>query len=324
MINDFPTIEIGAQAISLNDGDYLVVPQVYRQRTTAITAFYKKLFNDLEVFESSAVGVDPLGFNYVYYNKLCYVGLLLLNQKDIEPTKKMKLKYPQSIFNKEYIINHIKKDLKFRNYEEFVPIEIVTKNIHELRNLNSKITANIDDLLDVKSENEWEKKFEEANDNVKKIYVGSRLIKFILDNLKFYNHNYLETLKIDKSRSFTIHKSLLKIVKIFQNDFKKRKANISFLGNSYKTLKGDKELFEIILMLLIENSIKYSADFNAIPPKIVLNETNDKVEIMVSSWGTVVPDSERERIFSYGYRGTSNDENVTGTGMGLYNAKKNS
>lgn len=321
MINDFPTISLQKNEFITADGDFIKVPMGYKQHKHQIAAFYRKVFLKGENHEV-LFGTDALGFNYVYYNKLCYIGLIVSDDKKLSVTAKTKAQYAGHQFSKTYLENHIKKELKFRNYEEFVPIEIVTKNIHELRNLNSKISSHIDSLLNVENENEWETKFENSNPDVKKIYVGSRLTKFILDNLKFYNPNYLESLKIDYTKDFVAHKSVLKIVKIFQNNFKRKKSNISFTGSSHRHLHGEKEYFEILLMLLIENAIKYSTDIERLPPKVSIKESEFTIDIKISSWGAIVKEDEREKIFHSGFRATHQHQKALGTGMGLYNAKK--
>ena len=54
--------------------------------------------------------------------------------------------------------------------------------------------------MHINSDEEWEEKFDNQTENIKKIYVGSRLIKFILDNIKFYQPNFFKNLKIKYDR----------------------------------------------------------------------------------------------------------------------------
>ena len=60
----------------------------------------------------------------------------------------------------KFDIEYLKKQIKFEydlvNFKEFIPIDIVTQNLHELRGLNSKISGNIDRIMKIEKEEEWE------------------------------------------------------------------------------------------------------------------------------------------------------------------------
>jgi len=169
-------------------------------------------------------------------------------------------------------------------------------------------------------EESWIERFEGSTESLKKLYVGSRLTKFILDNTQFYNPQFVESLSIDKQFSFTIHKSVYKIVKIYHNDFSADKTEIAFTGKSYRNMKGEREYFEILVKILVENALKFTLE-KRIGPKINISETaNCEVEILVSSYGRLIPEEESNDIFSRGYR-SSVHSSIKGTGMGLYIAK---
>jgi len=134
--------------------------------------------------------------------------------------------------------------------------------------------------------------------------------------------DYLENLKLISDKHFSIHKSVNKISKIFSNNSKKRKILLSLEGNTFRQLQGDKELFELVLMLLTENSKKYSNDASTIPPKIIISEIENKVEIVISSFGFLLPKEDESSLFTKGFRSKINKNSKEGTGMGLYNASK--
>jgi len=263
---------------------------------------------------------DPLGFCSVHFKSLCYIGLIINGIEGVQAGR-LKKKYPNNRFEKDYIIQRIRKEYSLLTFEEVIPIELVKQNLHEIRNLNSKISGVIDDVIGANTEIEWDEKFDKASENVKKIYVGSRLIKFLLDNIKFLSPNYFKTLTQNTERSFIVHRSVSKIVKIYSEDFKKKKANIVLEGNSFKKIFGDKELFEVVIMLLIENAIKYSIDVSSISPKVLIKEYFGYLIIKISSFGTVIPEEERKGLFMKGFR--SKLQTIKeGTGMGLHNARE--
>lgn len=316
----YPYIEISNGELKFVNGDLVIIPKEYLKASNLgmLKSFYKDLLSRNN--EDILSGIDPLGFDYIVYQNFCNCGLLFGEIKGALRLNNRK-KYPQNKFEREYLIGRIKEDRKIQNFEEYIPLEAVTQNLHELRNLNAKITASVDEILDYHSDNEWESKFDNADDNIRKIYVSTRLTKFILDNTKFYMPDYLDRLKPNLERRFSVHKSVTKISKIYSNDFKKRKIKISVEGATFREILGDKELFEIVLMLLTENAIKYSSDLNSLQPIIKLKEKSNHLEISVFSFGQLIPEEEALKLFSKGFR-SSVHRWKDGTGMGLHNAKK--
>lgn len=176
--------------------------------------------------------------------------------------------------------------------------------------------------MKIDSEAEWDDKFEKQSENIKKIYVGSRLIKFILDNVKFYIPDFFDNLKLNDERAFMPHRSVSKIVKIYRNDFKKDRADIEFTGSCLSKINGDKEYFEILIKILVENALKYSEFPKKIGPKVIISENKEQILIQVHSYGRAIPKTEQPYLFSKGFRSSSNRQSKEGTGMGLYNAKQ--
>jgi len=322
MTSNYPFVTSINGVINFHNGKYVSIPEDYRKERNKeiLDEFYKKLLSVNN--EALSTGTDPLGFDYIIYQNICNVGILVgLSTSSLANNNRKK--YPYHKFERTYLIERIKEDKRIQNFDEFIPIEIATQNIHELRNLNFKISSSIDEILDYATDSDWEVKFDNADDNIKKIYVSSRLTKFILDNIKFYMPDYLDKLKPNTERKFSIHKSVNKIVKIFSNDFKKKRLTIELEGNTYKQIQGDKELFEIILMLLVENAIKYSRDSSAIAPNVKIREQdNGVVEINIQSYGSLIPDEDIPKLFTRGYRSEVHNKIKDGTGMGLHNAYK--
>ena len=199
-------------------------------------------------------------------------------------------------------------------------MEIFSQSLHELRGLNSKIAGHVDSLMQLTDEENWEARFDQSQESLKKLYVGSRLTKFILDNIRFFNPQFIQSLSIDKDFRFMIHKSIFKLVKIYRNDFAANKAEIQFSGTTNRFIRGEREYFEILVKTLLENALKFSTD-KRIGPKIEIKELNsDKVQVIISSFGRLVPFEERDNIFTRGYRSTVHG-NTNGTGMGLFIAR---
>lgn len=317
----YPNVVLKGNEPKFRDGRFCPLPKPYIKPTNKIKLkeFYSTILG--LPFEEIKIGVDPLGFTFIILDFICYVGIVSRVEKK-SVYNSLKKKFPQNVFDIEYIQKQIHFEYDLLNFKEYIPIDIVTQNLHEIRGLNSKISGNIDIIMNIESESEWESSFDQQNETVKKIYVGSRLIKFILDNIKFYIPNFFENLNLDYTKSFIAHRSVSKIVKIYRNDFKKDRADIDFKGYSTSTIKGDKEYFEILIKILIENALKYSEFPKKIGPKVLIRENKFQIEIQVHSYGRSIPVSERNHLFIRGFRSTVNSHNKEGTGMGLYNAKQ--
>lgn len=83
----------------------------------------------------------------------------------------------------------------------------------------------------------------------------------------------------------------------------------------------DRNGFQSILINLLENAIKYSADTKKLNVKAT--SINDELAIKIADNGIGIPDEEKQKIFDKFYRVGSEDTRKTkGTGLGLYIVKQ--
>lgn len=317
----FPSVRFFENEIIFESGKYCSLPKEYEKKSNIKTLdeFYKNILNNKKGCCEPQTGTDPLGFDFVILDYICYVGLIFIGEKSSKKNTNKK-KYPQNKFAEAYINERINEEYDLLNLNKFIPVQVFSQSMHELRGLNSKVSGHIDKLLNFSSDEEWDVQFDKADNSLKKIYVGTRLIKFILDNIRFFNPQNIQTLHIDKTFKFSAHRSLFKIVKIYENDFNEDKSIIEFTGKSYKYLAGEKEYFEILVKAIVENALKFSTD-KRIGPKIKISEEKNVLIIEIASYGRLIPTEERDDIFTRGYRSKIH-EHTKGTGMGLFIAKK--
>ena len=317
---DFPLAKFENGEVVFEDGEAIKLPIEYLKDSNreVLHSFYSKLLNEKN--ENPQNGEDPLGFTFIQFDYLCIVGVVCVCQKR-STYNRLRKKYPQNVFNLNYLKFRILESHKLENYQEFIPIKVVSQNLHEIRGLNAKVTSHVDDLLKFEDERSWEETFDNADPNLKKIFVASRLTKFILDNTKFYDPKFWDHLEFSKGRYFNIHGSVSKIVKIYKNDFKIDKPDLEFTGHCHRKLEGDKEYFEILIKILVENAYKYSP-YKKLGPKIKIIQMGSKVLIEAHSYGQIIPEEDRKHIFSKGFRSSVNKGKAEGTGMGLYNAAR--
>lgn len=84
------------------------------------------------------------------------------------------------------------------------------------------------------------------------------------------------------------------------------------------TLKGSLSLLSTAFLSLLENACKYGAGF---PILIEIGFTNHTVTIHIQNQGTIIPETDREKLFTAFFR-SSNTEGKRGFGLGLVLAFK--
>jgi two-component system, OmpR family, sensor histidine kinase KdpD len=83
---------------------------------------------------------------------------------------------------------------------------------------------------------------------------------------------------------------------------------------------ADPQLLRIALSQLVENACKYSVAGSRVTIAIVRH--GDSAAVKVSNTGSSIPHDERSRIFERFYRGANASRTISGSGLGLYVARK--
>jgi two-component system sensor histidine kinase ArlS len=320
MNSDFPNAYFTNGKIEFHEGKAVQLPSIYNKTTNheLLREFYTEVLEHKT--EEVETGIDPLGFTYFHLDYICIVGIICFKENKSNHNN-LKKKFKENQFSEKLITHRLTEEHKLENNIEHIPIKVISQNLHEIRGLNAKVTSHIDAIMNLDDEELWEERFDNANENIRKIYVASRLTKFILDNTKFYDPKFFDGLELKHDRYFVIHRSVSKIIKIYRNDFKVEKTEIDFSGNSFRKLSGDKEYFEVLIKILVENAIKYSP-YKKLGPKIIISENGNEVKIETHSYGQIIPKEDHQHLFTSGFRSSVNKGKAEGTGMGLYNAKR--
>jgi two-component system sensor histidine kinase KdpD len=83
---------------------------------------------------------------------------------------------------------------------------------------------------------------------------------------------------------------------------------------------GDPELVRLAMSQLLDNACKYSLPGSAIT--VSVGRERDYIAVRVLSNGNEIPVAERQKIFDRFYRGNDSHRMASGTGLGLYVARK--
>ena len=166
----YPNVTNERKRIIFSEGRYCNLPKEYNKTSNKklLEDFYTRILSESNS-SSLNFGEDPLGFTYLNMDFVCYIGLVTSNGSSGK-YRNLRKKYPENRFPLEYLKKQIQFEYDLLNFKEFIPIDLVTQNLHEIRGLNSKIAGNIDSIMSIDSENEWEEKFESQPENVKKIF----------------------------------------------------------------------------------------------------------------------------------------------------------
>jgi two-component system sensor histidine kinase KdpD len=80
------------------------------------------------------------------------------------------------------------------------------------------------------------------------------------------------------------------------------------------------QLLELTVAQLLDNAVKYSRPASAID--VTVRQEEEFITLRVRNEGNSIPNGERDRIFERFYRGASVRNLVSGSGLGLYVARK--
>lgn len=117
----------------------------------------------------------------------------------------------------------------------------------------------------------------------------------------------------------SLHGFLHKMMKLFEPKAAQKDVKISMKGKSDAKVEVYNS-FQHIPLILLDNAVKYSLSGREII--ISINDSDSAVVVCVSSYGDIVPDDSKTKIFEKSFRASNvQNKNVSGTGMGLYLAQ---
>jgi len=111
------------------------------------------------------------------------------------------------------------------------------------------------------------------------------------------------------------------VAKIADQYSRRTDRNLSLVKDATSAeVLADAELLQLALRQLLDNAFKYSPAGSAI--KVAIEPQHESVAVRVWNDGSLVPSSERARIFERFYRGSEARHLTPGSGLGLYVARK--
>jgi two-component system, sensor histidine kinase and response regulator len=121
--------------------------------------------------------------------------------------------------------------------------------------------------------------------------------------------------------AISLKELLIEVLALISPLARKKNIGIQLMSrNNTLQFRQCKTAVKIILVVLLENALKYSPPDSAV--KISLARSDDNLQVAVTDHGPGIEIEEQFRIFDKAYRARQARNTFVGTGMGLYIAKK--
>lgn len=182
---------------------------------------------------------------------------------------------------------------------------------------------------------------------VEKIPEKHKIILSLSRTAAHYVRNYRRIFEMENRQSAPelddipdLKEYLADLALVYQPYIEKKYICIHVTEQTKENIKIrlDKELFELVILNLLDNAVKYSFSaeervkigLQAKPASIedkenvllTALESGNEIIITISSLGLGIPEDERSKIFKREFRGQKARMTVTGTGIGLYIARE--
>jgi signal transduction histidine kinase/CheY-like chemotaxis protein len=231
--------------------------------------------------------------------------------------------YNQKEKEKERLVLKSKLDLETKHNKE---LHIIMRSVaHEIRNPLQGILGSatmIDTMLndivtdDKNMLNGLNVMKECMDDLMECIYYQLNVLNDLID------YNLLENNEINtnvKTDYCNLKEILISIVKMFSMNAKNKNLNLSFeLDESLHNFISDSKKIKRIIINLVSNSIKFTENGYILIKAVNLVKDNKNIcKISVEDSGIGIPEYQRENIFNNIGQSTTQNEIISGSGLGL-------
>jgi signal transduction histidine kinase len=222
------------------------------------------------------------------------------------------LKHQEGLLQKAALLTKQRERLKVLNEakDEFISIAS-----HQLRTPATSVKQYLGILL------AYGELSSEQHNYVQTAYESNeRQLKIINDLLHVAQ---LDSGKLRVIKTSTdITKLLTDVVRHYDKELEKRQQTIAFThGKARIRAHVDKSLMRMVVENIIDNAAKYSSDGSEIT--VSLSKTRQRVILQITDQGIGIARADQKRLFrKFSRLPSSHMGDITGTGLGLYWAKK--
>ncbi len=207
-----------------------------------------------------------------------------------------------------FLYRAVKKQLQLSEQQKNFMMAVT----HELKTPIAVTKLNLETLQKRKlDEEQYQKLLQNALDETNRM---NALCSNLLVSSQMESGKYTVSSELVFLRDF-----IKELIRDFTNRFPERKIIIH--QSEDMTMQTDVFLLQILIHNLLHNAHKYSPKDQPVEIEVIRNDR--KLTIAVVDHGNGIPLTERSRIFEKYYRvGASGEQQVKGTGLGLYIAKR--
>lgn len=283
------------------DADLLVAGIVVRDYATCTTARAKRLREARRYTVSAAQVARVLD--------ACSQSVDALSTELRERKNQLIAEYQASEAYKDDIVELMRPDL-----------ERSLSHAHDFKQFVQQIVQNISVVLERQFPRiPMEEKLDKASHEEAAIYWAARLMDEKLDAALFLE--YPERIHALHERGrFRFHGLVTKYRKIYARRLDAKQLRTEQVGESHGEIEGNSRAIAVIPHALIDNAIKYAPRGSRV--RLHFHEADDLLTFAVESYGPVIADHEKARIFELFFRGEAAKAlDADGTGFGLASAQ---
>ncbi|HWR16364.1 MAG TPA: sensor histidine kinase [Terriglobales bacterium] len=190
--------------------------------------------------------------------------------------------------------------------------------LHDYRQFIARVRQNINVVLDRYPGDTIEQKLSRAFPSEKAIYASTILMEEKLQAAYLLLNP--DRMLVTDETIFRVHGLVTKYLRIYQASFDEKNVRVKVVGESHGEVKGSQIASSVIPHTLIDNALKYAPRGSEVI--VEFRETEDRIELSVSSYGPQIRNDEREKIFEIFFRSDAAvKQEEEGAGFGLYLAQ---
>lgn len=303
----------------LVDGSYIHLEQFCIQKHCVS----KKCINHyLQISNKSGFHQCPYGYSSYVNAEQDYIFTGFRKKGSVCKASKARQGIDSNTYNpvlkEEQLLDLIESSYEYDREHDAVMAQrsLLDSISHEARKLNAQIKERCDVLLENKI---LIRDQLDSNDlaalqaAIMTIFVSASMVDSRFSLLDYEKNP--DTLKTSGYIETNVYKKFHKAQRVFKN-YKKKNIPIVLHGESYAKIKAYQS-FELIPVLLIENAVKYSYEYeNQID--IDFEENDHELIVKVKSFGPHCSKEEINKVFKKGFRGKyAKMSSCDGSGLGL-------
>lgn len=190
--------------------------------------------------------------------------------------------------------------------------------LHDIKTAVNLVFRNAEAIIRDLQGVDDDQKIEGAPSPIKGLLKSVSLLRSRLDMASIVANP--EAARYGQPRRHPVYRICHRFVRLFEQEAQLRGVKIRMAGSSYnEPLLYDS--FETIPLVLIDNAIKYSHQNSEVVVRVD-DQPKNGCTVAVTSTGFLVPNSDRARIFTRGFRAAqARFAQSSGSGLGLFIAK---